>query len=62
MLHTKFRGNQPGGSGDFRRVFTIYGCRSYWSCDQDDANKVSFPLSIEVPYKKGFDWQSGFGE
>ena len=27
MLHTKFRENQPGGSGeeDFLRVFTIYG-------------------------------------
>ena len=27
MLHTKFRGNQPAGSGeeDFQRVFTIYG-------------------------------------
>ena len=26
MLHTKFRGNQPAGSGeDYRRVFTIYG-------------------------------------
>ena len=27
MLHTKFRGNWPAGSGveDFRRVFTIYG-------------------------------------
>ena len=27
MLHTKFRGNQPAGSGeeDFLRVFTIYG-------------------------------------
>ena len=26
MLHTKFRGNQPLGSGvDFLRVFTIYG-------------------------------------
>ena len=25
MLHTKFRGNRPAGSGeDFRRVFTIY--------------------------------------
>ena len=26
MLHTKFRRNQPSGSGeeDFRRVFTIY--------------------------------------
>ena len=26
MLHTKFLGNQPAGSGeDFLRVFTIYG-------------------------------------
>ena len=26
MLHTKFRGNEPVGSGeDFLRVFTIYG-------------------------------------
>ena len=27
MLHTKFRGNRPAGSGaeDFKRVFTIYG-------------------------------------
>ena len=26
MLHTKFPGNQPAGSGeDFGRVFTIYG-------------------------------------
>ena len=26
MLHTKFRGNRPAGSGeDFYRIFTIYG-------------------------------------
>ena len=27
MLHTKFHGNRPAGSGeeDFQRVFTIYG-------------------------------------
>ena len=27
MLHTKFHGNQPAGSGgeDFLRIFTIYG-------------------------------------
>ena len=27
MLHTKFSGNRPAGSGEegFRRVFTIYG-------------------------------------
>ena len=25
MLHTKFRENRRAGSGDFLRVFTIYG-------------------------------------
>ena len=25
MLHTKFRENRPADSGDFLRVFTIYG-------------------------------------
>ena len=31
MLHTKFRGNRPAGSGeeDFLRVFTIYGRGSH---------------------------------
>ena len=30
MLHTKFRGNWPAGSGeDFYRVFTIYGHGGY---------------------------------
>ena len=31
MLHTKFRGNRPSGSGeDFYRVFTIYGRGSHF--------------------------------
>ena len=30
MLHTKFQGNQPSGSGeDFFKVFTIYGIGSH---------------------------------
>ena len=31
MLHTKFRGNRPAGSGeeDFKKVFTIYGHGSH---------------------------------
>ena len=29
MLHTKFCGNRPAGSGDFLRVFTIYGHGSH---------------------------------
>ena len=33
MLHKKFQGNQPNGSGeeDFRSVFTIYGHGSHLS-------------------------------
>ena len=32
MLHTKFRGNRPAGSGgeDFLKVFTIYGCGGHF--------------------------------
>ena len=50
MLHTKFHGNQPAGSGeeDFSRVFTMYG---HWSCDPDAVNKLSFPLPKEAPHK-----------
>ena len=31
MLHTKFQGHLPSGSGeeDFKMVFTIYGCGSH---------------------------------
>ena len=31
MLHTKFHGNRPAGSGeeDLQRVFTIYGHNSH---------------------------------
>ena len=29
MLHTKFHGNRSTGSGDFLRVFTIYGHGSH---------------------------------
>ena len=31
MLHTKFRGSRPAGSGgeDFKRVFIIYGHGDY---------------------------------
>ena len=53
MLHTKFRENLPAGSGeDFLRVFTIYGAwQSFWSCDPDATNKLSFPLPKEAPHK-----------
>ena len=54
MLHTKFRGNRPAGSGeDFLKGFYhIRAWRPSWSCrDPDAADKISFPLSKEAPYK-----------
>ena len=56
MIHTKFRGNRPAGSGeDFLRVFfTIYGCGGHLghvTSDQDVANKLSFLLPKDAPYK-----------
>ena len=48
MLHTKFRGNRPAGSGEevFLRVFTIYGR----GCPPYAVNKLSFPLPKEAPH------------
>ena len=40
MLHTKFRGNRPAGSGE-----------DFWSCDPYAANKILFPLPKEAPHK-----------
>ena len=54
MLHTKFRGNPPAGSGeeDFLKGFYhIWAWRPSWSCDPDAANKISFPLPKEAPHK-----------
>ena len=54
MLHTKFRGNRPIGSGekDFLKGFYhILAWRPSWSCDQDITNKISMPLSKQAPHK-----------
>ena len=54
MLHTKFRGNWPTGSGeeDFLSGFYhIWGWRPSWSCDQDIANKISMQLPKEALHK-----------
>ena len=54
MLHTKFRGNQPAGSGeeDFEGFLPyILAWRPSWSCDPDAANKISFPLPKDAPHK-----------
>ena len=52
MLHTKFRGNLPTGSGDFFKGFYhIWAWRPSWSCDQDIAIKLSMPLPKKTPHK-----------
>ena len=54
MLHTNFRENRSAVSGeeDFLKVFYhIWGWRPSWSCVQDAANKLSFPVPKEVPHK-----------
>ena len=61
MLHVKFRGNGPAGSGGFLKGFYhIWAWPPFWSCDPDAANKVSFPFHKEAPHKNGFDRPSGF--
>ena len=62
MLHTKFRGNQPAGSGeeDFLRVFTICGHGSHLG---HGTSIMSSDFHFLVPqsfHKKKFgsDWQS----
>ena len=63
MLHTKFRGNRPAGSGeeDCFKVFTIYGhgghlghvTRSFYT-------NFGAPFPRRLHIKFGFDWPSGF--
>ena len=60
MLHTKFRGYWPAGSGeeDFLRVFTIYGHGGHlghvtWTI------YTNFRPPLRLLIKFGFDWPSG---
>ena len=65
MLHTKFRGNQPTGSGeeDFLMFFTIYGRGAHLGhATQMLRIKYRSPYPRRLHIKFGFDWQSGFGE
>ena len=66
MLHTKFGGNQPAGSGewDFLVVFTIYGHGGHLG----HVTKI-LRTSFRSPYpwwmlhiKFHFDWPSSFRE
>ena len=53
MLHTKFRGNRPAGSGEkiLSVFYHIWAWRPSWSCDPDFAIKLSFPLPMDAPHK-----------
>ena len=42
MLHNKFRGNRPAGSGDFLRGFTIYGRGGHFG-------HVAYIMSSDIP-------------
>ena len=63
MLHAKFRGNQTIGSGDFRRVFTIYGCGGHLGhVTQMPQTNFCFPYPRRLHIKLACDWPSGFGQ
>ena len=65
MLHTKFRGNWPAGSGeeDFCRVFTIYGRGSHLGhVTQMPRTNVRSPYPRRLHIKVGLDRPSRFGK
>ena len=49
MLHTKFRGNRPAGSGeeDFKG-FTIYGHGGH-PCHKNSIKLINFQFHVHVP-------------
>ena len=49
MLHAKFQGNWPSGSGE--DFFRFWEWRPSWSCDLDHSFKLSFPLPKEAPHE-----------
>ena len=53
MLLTKFRENQPAGSGEenFEWFYHIWARRPSWSCDLDFGIKLSLPLPRDAPHK-----------
>ena len=62
MLHTKFPGNRPAGSGeDFKRVFTIYGHGGHLGHVTSIMSSDFYFLETESFHKKfGSDRQSSF--
>ena len=60
MLHTKFHGNRPAGSGEeaFLRVFTIYGCgghlghvTSIMSSDFQSLDQIGTIVSEKIQFE-----------
>ena len=62
MLHTKFRGNRPAGSGeDCFKVFTIYGHGGHLGhVTMSNYTNFGSPFPRRLHIKFGFDWPSGF--
>ena len=55
MLHTKFRGNRPAGSGEYLMVFTIYGRGSHLGhVTQMPRTKYCSPYPRKLHIKFGF--------
>ena len=65
MLHTKFRGNWPAGSGevDFLRVFTIYGRGGHLG-HVTSIMLINFHFFVPESFhtKFGSEWLSSFRE
>ena len=63
MLHAKFRGDWPAGSGeDFLKVFTIYGHGGHLGhVTQMPRTIFLSPYPRRLHIKFGFDWPSDFG-
>ena len=63
MLHTKFRENQPAGSGeeDFLRVFTIYGHGGHLG-HVTSIMLINFHFLVSESFhtKFGSEWLSSF--
>ena len=63
MLHTKFHGNRPAGSGeeDFWRVFTIYGLGGHHG-HVTSIMLINFHFLVPDSFhtKFGLEWLSSF--
>ena len=67
MLHTKFQGNQPSGSGEedltqqfWRRRFFKFSTRPFWSWDLDHSTYFQSTSAKMLYMKFDWNWPSGF--